>query len=93
VEKAMAEPKDPRGTDAITPQVEGGDHPRGTETKNYVREGQDQPGPTSPREGSHVFPEGTDPIPDARRNPGISSSPGTTDSGEPGIDERDQGAS
>lgn len=89
----MAEPKHPQGGDAVSPQTGGGDHPRGTEGNNHLREPQDQPGTDSPSEGAHVFPEGAEPMPDARRNPGIASSGGTADSGVPGIDERDADAS
>jgi hypothetical protein len=88
----MAEPKHPQGG-GVTPQTEGGDHPRGVAGKNHLREQQDQPGTDSPKEGAHVFPEGAEPIPDDRRNPGIASSGGTADSGVPGIDERDADAS
>ncbi|WP_207481566.1 hypothetical protein [Arenibaculum pallidiluteum] len=94
----MATPKHPQGGGSITPQTEGGAHPRGTDAKNYTRESQDQPGPDTPAKGEHIFPDDGRPqdptqVPDARRNPGIMSSGGTTDSGEPGIDERDADAS
>jgi len=89
----MADPKHPQGGGAVTPQTEGGAHPRGTEAKSHTRDPQDQPGPDSPSKGEHIFPEDATQVPDARRNPGIMSPGGTTDSGEPGIDERDEDAS
>jgi hypothetical protein len=89
----MATPKHPQGGGSITPQTGGGDHPRGTEGKSYVRNDQDQPGERAPTKGDHVLPEGVDVIPDAQRNPGIMSSPGTTDSGEHPLPERDRDAS
>ena len=92
--------KHPSGPDSVTPQQEGGKHVRGTEAKSYdqVRKMERE------RETPAMDPDGERQAkgPDARdvladrgndltENPGIGSSPGTSGSGESGIQDRDSG--
>jgi hypothetical protein len=92
--------KHPGGSDAVTPQQEGGAHPRGTDAKNYdqarkTERERDVPAPDPEADRADSGPDARDALAGRRRdldeNPGIGSSPGTSDSGERGIEERDRG--
>ncbi|WP_448203444.1 hypothetical protein [Azospirillum sp. sgz302134] len=84
----------------MTPQQEGGKHARGTDAKSYdqnskMERERDTP-PMDPdgerqAKGSDARDALTDRGNDLNENPGIGSSPGTTDSGESGIEDRDSG--
>lgn len=88
------------GGDSVTPQQEGGAHPRGTETGNYdgdrkAGRERDTPAPDPAADRADGGPDARDALAGRRRdldeNPGINSSPGTSGSGERGIEERDRG--
>ncbi len=86
--------KHPSGSDAITPQTEGGAHPRGTGTKNYQRDATadahaGQKPAAGQGAGKHFRDDPAGPS-DLDRNPGVGSSSGTFSTGESGIEERDE---
>jgi hypothetical protein len=86
----MGRIKHPKGTDSITAQTEGGDHPRGTDTQNYERA---QPGLSGGKPGYGAgkhFRDAPGGVPDDQYNPGIGSSPGSRASGESPINETDE---
>jgi len=92
--------KHPSGSGSVTPQQEGGKHVRGTEAKSYDQnqkmERERETPPMDPDgERQAKGPDARDALTDrgnaSTENPGIGSSSGTTDSGERGIEERDEG--
>ena len=88
------------GGDAVTPQQEGSAHPRDTATGNHDRarkaeRERDAPAPDPAADRADSGPDARDALigrrDDLDENPGIGSSPGTSGSGERGIEERDRG--
>lgn len=88
------------GGGSVTPQQEPGKHPRGTEAKNHdtgrkMADERAAPATDPSADRADSGPDARDALAGRRRdldeNPGIGSSPGTTDSGERGIVGRDRG--
>jgi hypothetical protein len=96
----MGSIKHPSGSGSVTPQTERGPHPRGTEAKSgdqarKMERERETPAIDPDADRAPSGPDARDTMggrPDTLANPGIGSSPGTTDSGERGIEERDRGA-
>jgi len=88
--------KHPRGSGSVTPQTEGSrTRVRGTQSKSYDQAEKMKREHAAPPIADRDADQPTEPeVQGGRRdtdaNPGIGSSPGTSGSGQPGIDDRDR---